>query len=73
MLPQVLVRNGLFPASPTEPRVCFSIELLNFYAALFEKSSDAVVAFAAALKTFHNRRGFFMVNDKVCICRSYID
>ena len=42
-----------------------SIELLDFYSALFERSCDAVNAMAAALNTFYNRRGFFLVNSKV--------
>ena len=44
-----------------------SIELLDFYSALFERSCDAVNAMAAALNTFYNRRGFFLTNDKVCV------
>lgn len=42
-----------------------SIELLDFYSALFERSCDAVNAMAAALNTFYNRRGFFLVNSNV--------
>ncbi|KAI9062699.1 hypothetical protein FKP32DRAFT_1573466 [Trametes sanguinea] len=55
---QVLVSNGLFPTSPTLPRVAISIDLLDFYFALFERSADAVSALAGALKTFYQRRGF---------------
>ncbi|OSD02619.1 hypothetical protein PYCCODRAFT_1410600 [Trametes coccinea BRFM310] len=55
---QVLVSKGLFPTSPTQPRVAISIDLLDFYFALFERSADAVSALASALKTFYQRRGF---------------
>ena len=64
-VPQVLVRNGLFPTAPDQIRMAVSIELLDFYSALFERSCDAVNAMAAALNTFYNRRGFFLVNSKV--------
>lgn len=44
-----------------------SIELLDFYSALFERSCDAVNAMAAALNTFYARRGFFLVNSQVSL------
>jgi hypothetical protein len=72
IFPQVLVCNGLFPASPSEPHVCFSIGLLSFYAALFKKSSDAIVAFVAASKNFHDQCGFLMVDNKVHTWICYI-
>ncbi|KAI0669310.1 hypothetical protein C8Q78DRAFT_1095812 [Trametes maxima] len=59
-----LVRNGLFPTSPSQPRIAVSIDLLDFYFALFERSADAVTALAGALKTLYTRRGFPIVNDK---------
>ncbi|KAI0373090.1 hypothetical protein BV20DRAFT_963601 [Pilatotrama ljubarskyi] len=61
---RMLVRNGLFPTAPTQPRVAVSIDLLEFYMALFERSADAVSALAAALKTFYQRRGFSLLNNK---------
>lgn len=64
-LPQVLVHNGLFPTSPLQPRVAVSIDLLDFYFALFERSADAVSALAGALKTVYARRGFSILNIKV--------
>ncbi|KAI0363187.1 hypothetical protein BV20DRAFT_1058256 [Pilatotrama ljubarskyi] len=60
----ILVRNGLFPTSPTQPRVAVSIDLLDFYMALFERSADAVSALAAALRTFYQRRGFPLLNHQ---------
>jgi hypothetical protein len=42
-----------------------SIPLLDFYQALFEKSCDAVNAFAGALNTFYAHRGFVSLNAKV--------
>ncbi|CDO73128.1 hypothetical protein BN946_scf185007.g182 [Trametes cinnabarina] len=62
-----LVSNGLFPTSPSQPRVAISIDLLDFYFALFERSADAVSALASALKTFYERRGFPVLDSKVCM------
>ncbi|KAI9059331.1 hypothetical protein FKP32DRAFT_1668689 [Trametes sanguinea] len=59
-----LVSNGLFPTSPSQPRVAISIDLLDFYFALFERSADAVSALASALKTFYEHRGFPVLDSK---------
>ena len=64
-LPQALVRNGLFPTSPLQPRIAVSVDLLDFYFSIFERSADAVTALAGALKTMYRRRGFFILNAKV--------
>ena len=64
-LPQTLVRNALFPTSPAQPRLAISIDLLDLYFALFERSADAVTALAGALKTMYTRRGFSILNGKV--------
>ncbi|KAG2082067.1 uncharacterized protein F5147DRAFT_536030, partial [Suillus discolor] len=64
-LPQVLVYHGLFPTSPSQPRMAVSIELLSFYCALFECSCDAINALASALKTHYSRRGYQMTDAKV--------
>jgi hypothetical protein len=64
-LPEILVERGLFPASPSQPRVAISIELLEFYRALFERSCDAIHALAGALSSFYVRRGFQLVSEKV--------
>ena len=42
-----------------------SIDLLDFYSALFDRSADAVTALAGALKTMYSRRGFPILNAKV--------
>lgn len=42
-----------------------SINLLDFYHALFERSCDAINAMATALNTFYGRRGFTLLNTKV--------
>jgi hypothetical protein len=42
-----------------------SIDLLNFYHALFERSCDAVNAMAAALHSFYTQRGFHMLDEVV--------
>ena len=64
-IPQILVYNGLFPTSPLQPRLAVSIDLLDFYSALFDRSADTVGALAGALKTMYSRRGFPIVNEKV--------
>ncbi|RDB15038.1 hypothetical protein Hypma_005430 [Hypsizygus marmoreus] len=61
---QVLLFHGLFPTSPTHPRMAISVAVLDFYQALFERSCDAVNAMAAALNSFYTRRGFIMLNSK---------
>ena len=66
-LPQVLVRNGLFPTAPLHPRMAVSIDLLDFYSALFDRSADAVTALAGALKTMYSRRGFPLLNSKATL------
>ncbi|KAI1784327.1 hypothetical protein LXA43DRAFT_901841 [Ganoderma leucocontextum] len=63
-IPQILVRNGLFPTSPLQPRLAVSIDLLDFYSALFDRSADAVTALAGALKAMYSRRGFHILNEK---------
>ncbi|PPQ76501.1 hypothetical protein CVT26_012351 [Gymnopilus dilepis] len=61
---QILIRNGLFPTAPSQARMAFAIDFLNFYTALFERSCDAVNAMAAALNTFYTRRGFYLLDNK---------
>ncbi|KAH7905205.1 hypothetical protein BJ138DRAFT_975864, partial [Hygrophoropsis aurantiaca] len=61
---QILVHHGLFPSSPSQPRMAVSMELLSFYRALFERSCDAINALASALNNFYIRRGFRMTNSK---------
>ena len=62
---QVLVHNGLFPTAPSQARMAISIDLLDFYTALFERSCDGVNAMAAALNSHYSRRGFYLVDAKV--------
>jgi len=61
----VLVRNGLFPTAPSQPRIAISIHLLDFYRALFERSCDAVTAVVSALHTFYKQRGFSVLDKNV--------
>jgi hypothetical protein len=42
-----------------------SIDLLDFYRALFERSCDAISAIAGALHTFYTRRGFVLLTKQV--------
>ncbi|KAJ7602480.1 hypothetical protein DFH06DRAFT_1152759, partial [Mycena polygramma] len=52
------------PMSPTKPKTGVSIDLLDVYRALFERSCDAITALAAALRTIYDRRGFFVVSQQ---------
>ncbi|KAH6887237.1 hypothetical protein BKA70DRAFT_1122619 [Coprinopsis sp. MPI-PUGE-AT-0042] len=61
-LPQILVEHGLFPTAPHQPRMAFGIEVLAFFKALFERSSEATQALAHALNTYYARRGFYLYN-----------
>ncbi|KAJ7118428.1 hypothetical protein C8R43DRAFT_1137360 [Mycena crocata] len=60
----VLVRHGVFPMSPSTHRTAVSIDLLEVYRALFERSCDAITALAAALHTIYDRRGFRVVSQR---------
>ncbi|KAK1234210.1 hypothetical protein PQX77_002586 [Marasmius sp. AFHP31] len=57
-LPQVLITHGLFPTSPSQPRMAISLELLEFYRSLSQHASDAVTALASGLTMVYRRRGF---------------
>jgi hypothetical protein len=61
----LLVENGVFPASPTKVQTGVSIDLLEVYRALFERSCDAITALAAALQTIYDRRGFRVSAQRV--------
>ncbi|KAJ2911476.1 hypothetical protein MD484_g8939, partial [Candolleomyces efflorescens] len=54
----ILIRHGLFPCAPSQPKQEIHIPLLDFYQALFERSCDAVNALVSALVTHYTRRGF---------------
>ncbi|EMD37963.1 hypothetical protein CERSUDRAFT_48433 [Gelatoporia subvermispora B] len=57
-LSRVLVTSGMFPMAPSQPRIAVSIDLLDLYLSLFERSGDAVTALARALRHFYMRRGW---------------
>ncbi|KAH6910895.1 hypothetical protein BKA70DRAFT_1459724 [Coprinopsis sp. MPI-PUGE-AT-0042] len=61
-LSQTLVEHGLFPTAPHQPRMAFGIEVLSFFKALFERSSEATQALAHALNSYYARRGFYLYN-----------
>jgi hypothetical protein len=63
--PQVLVKNGLFPTALSQPRITVSVNVLDFYRALFEQACDAVNAFATPLHKFYIGRGFCVLNNSV--------
>ncbi|KAJ7802891.1 hypothetical protein B0H14DRAFT_3488023 [Mycena olivaceomarginata] len=60
----LLVQNGVFPASPSRVQTGVSIDLLEIYRALFERSCDAITALASALYTIYDRRGFRVLAQK---------
>ncbi|KAJ7436592.1 hypothetical protein FB451DRAFT_1153076, partial [Mycena latifolia] len=60
----LLVRNGVFPTSPSQCRTAVSIDFLDVYRALFERSCDAITALAAALHTVYDRRGFRVISTR---------
>ena len=62
-----LIVQGLFPTAPTQPKLTISITFLEFYTALFEWMGNAVMAVAATLSNFYDRRGYPMENKKVCL------
>lgn len=64
-LPVVLIRSGLFPTAPVDPQMAVSVDLLDFYAALFQRSGDAITAVAGSLSAFYEQRGFPVVDKKV--------
>ncbi|KAG7097874.1 hypothetical protein E1B28_005186 [Marasmius oreades] len=63
-LPQVLVQHGMFPASPSRLRTAFSIELLDLYHRLWQRSSDAITSFSSALIATYKYRGFSLYGEK---------
>lgn len=68
-----LLRSGLFPTSPSNPRQAISVELLDLFLALTARSSDAVTAMAAALNATYRNRGFIIANAKVCKLQLYFE
>ncbi|KAJ7435827.1 hypothetical protein FB451DRAFT_1461458 [Mycena latifolia] len=63
-VPVLLVRHGVFPTSPSQCRTGVSIDFLDVYRALFERSCDAITALAAALHTVYDRRGFRVISTR---------
>ncbi|KAF6744700.1 hypothetical protein DFP72DRAFT_1018573 [Ephemerocybe angulata] len=63
-LPIVLIAHGLFPTAPHSPRMAISVELLELFLAVSERSSDAVTALAVALNRSYRSRGFVVRNAK---------
>ncbi|EEB89554.1 hypothetical protein MPER_12330, partial [Moniliophthora perniciosa FA553] len=62
---RVLIKHGLFPTAPSQPRAAISIPLLDFYHALFERSCDAITALSNALQDMYARRGFPLLDEQV--------
>ncbi|KAJ7871711.1 hypothetical protein B0H14DRAFT_2502920 [Mycena olivaceomarginata] len=60
----LLVQNGVFPMSPNRPQTAVSVDLLDIYQALFERSCDAINALASALHTIYDRRGFHVLSSQ---------
>lgn len=62
--PIVLIRNGLFPCSPTAPRRAISLDLLDLFLSVQEQSSDSVRSLATALAASYRNRGFPLVDKQ---------
>lgn len=60
-----LIQYGLFPATPTRTETAFSIELLDLYKAMFNKSFNAMEAMAGSLDAHYRKRGFKLTNNEV--------
>ncbi|KAI9573728.1 hypothetical protein HD554DRAFT_2202366 [Boletus coccyginus] len=54
--------HGFFPSSPSQPHLAVSVELLEFYRALFERSCNAINTLAAALHTHYGEK----IQDPFC-------
>ncbi|KAJ7358266.1 hypothetical protein DFH08DRAFT_687424 [Mycena albidolilacea] len=61
----LLVQHGVFPMSPTRPKTAVSIDLLEVYCVLFERSCDAINTLSAAIHTIYKQRGFQVVFPQV--------
>jgi hypothetical protein len=59
------MRHGLFAFSPVRPKTAISIVLLDLYRCVFERSADAVTAWAAALHTHYRRYGFRVQEERM--------
>ncbi|KAJ7300649.1 hypothetical protein DFH08DRAFT_667805, partial [Mycena albidolilacea] len=64
-MPAAVLLVQLFPASPSKPRTVISIDFLELYRTLFERSCDTITAIAAALHTVYDRRGFHVYSQNV--------
>ncbi|KAG7087099.1 hypothetical protein E1B28_013080 [Marasmius oreades] len=62
-LPQALIQQGLFPASPSRPWTAFSIDLLDMYHRLWQCSSDAITSFSSCLVAIYKHRGFSLYSE----------
>ncbi|KAJ7050064.1 hypothetical protein C8F01DRAFT_1068234 [Mycena amicta] len=57
--------NCLYPTpSPLRPQIAVSMDLLELYRALFERSCDAITALAHGLRTVYERCGFRLMSTK---------
>jgi hypothetical protein len=62
---EILMCHGLFAFSPIRPQTAISITLLDLYHCVFERSADAVTAWAAALHTHYRRYGFQVQEERM--------
>jgi hypothetical protein len=61
----VLVENGFFPTAPTQPNLAISIDFLEFYYALFEKSAlHPTLNLGAAMTHSHPPHRTYCANEK---------
>ncbi|KAJ7757311.1 hypothetical protein B0H14DRAFT_2404561 [Mycena olivaceomarginata] len=62
----LLVQHSVFPMSPTRPKTGVSINLLEVYCALFERSCNTINTLSSALHTIYGRCGFQIMSSEVC-------
>ncbi|KAF7975585.1 hypothetical protein HWV62_9141 [Athelia sp. TMB] len=62
-----------YDPAPEQPRVAVALELLGLYRALFERSCDAVNALADSLHSHYTRRGFHVVDKKLCLATHVLE
>lgn len=64
-LSQCLVRNGLFPTTPTEPTTAIAIDLLDLSSTLFPQSRTLPPSFSTGIRQFHAQRGSVLLSVNV--------
>lgn len=61
-----LVKEGLFPTSPSFVKTAVSIHFLKFFGYLGLRSGGAITAFSGAMKDFYADDGIYIINKVQC-------